>query len=177
MLDLKFPSHWQKLMLFQVSTEQKISNKNVHHQNLLSLSYGKIKRKDINSHGGLLPISFDTYQIVNADNIILRMTDLQNEHKSLKVDFVTETGIITSAYTCLKVRENIFPRFLYLILHKYDLNKVFYGMGGGVRQSIGYSDIRKMILPVPPTIVAPTPEMITLAPSSPPISTELAPEF
>ena len=150
MFEFNFPPHWKKLMLFQVATEQKISNKNVHNQNLLSLSYGKIKRKDINTHGGLLPASFDTYQVVNADNIILRLTDLQNDHKSLRVGFVTETGIITSAYTCLKARENILPQFLYLALHTYDINKIFYGMGGGVRQSIGYSDIRRMFLPVPP---------------------------
>ena len=150
MVDFDFPLHWDKLMLFQVATEQKISNKNIHHQNLLSLSYGNIKRKDINTHGGLLPTSFDTYQIVNAGNIILRLTDLQNDHKSLRVGFVTETGIITSAYTCLKARENILPQFLYLLLHAYDLNKIFYGMGGGVRQSIGYSDIRKMTIALPP---------------------------
>lgn len=150
MVDFDFPLHWDKLMLFQVATEQKISNKNIHHQNLLSLSYGNIKRKDINTHGGLLPTSFDTYQIVNAGNIILRLTDLQNDHKSLRVGLVTETGIITSAYTCLKARENILPQFLYLLLHAYDLNKIFYGMGGGVRQSIGYSDIRKMTIALPP---------------------------
>ena len=123
MIDFNFPLRWNKFMLFQVATEQKISNKNVHHQNLLSLSYGKIKRKDINTNGGLLPTSFDTYQIVNAGNIILRLTDLQNDHKSLRVGFVTETGIITSAYTCLKARKNILPQFLYLILHTYDLRE------------------------------------------------------
>lgn len=150
MFEVKIPERWQKMMLFQVATEQKISNKNVHHQNLLSLSYGKIKRKDINTHGGLLPNSFDTYQIVHDGNIILRLTDLQNDHKSLRVGLVTETGIITSAYTCLKPRENILPSFLYFVLHAYDIKKFFYGMGGGVRQSIGYSDIRKIFLPVPP---------------------------
>ena len=144
------PEHWDELMLFQVASEQKISNKTVHHQNLLSLSYGKIKRKDINTKGGLLPASFDTYQIVNNGNVILRLTDLQNDHKSLRVGLATETGIITSAYTCLKPRDNILPEYLYLMLHAYDVSKVFYGMGGGVRQSIGYADIRRMTIPLPP---------------------------
>ena len=146
----KIPAYWDELMLFQVASEQKISNKTVHHQNLLSLSYGKIKRKDINTKGGLLPASFDTYQIVNDGNVILRLTDLQNDHKSLRVGLATETGIITSAYTCLKPRDNILPEYLYLMLHAYDVSKVFYGMGGGVRQSIGYSDIRRMTIPLPP---------------------------
>ena len=146
----EIPAHWEELMLFQIASEQKIPNKTVHHQNSLSLSYGKIKRKDINTKGGLLPASFDTYQIVNDGNVILRLTDLQNDHKSLRVGLATETGIITSAYTCLKPRDNILPEYLYLMLHAYDVSKVFYGMGGGVRQSIGYADIRRMTIPLPP---------------------------
>lgn len=143
------PAHWEVRMLFQEATEQSISNKTVHNQNLLSLSYGKIVNKDINKTDGLLPASFDTYQIVHDGNIILRLTDLQNDKKSLRVGLVTQTGIITSAYTCLKPRSHVLPEYLYLLLHSYDICKVFYGMGGGVRQSIGYNDIRRMLLPLP----------------------------
>lgn len=117
--------------------------------NLLSLSYGKIINKDINSTDGLLPASFEGYQIVYDGNIILRLTDLQNDHRSLRTGLVTQTGIITSAYTCLKVRCNILPEYLQLQLHIADLCKVFYGMGGGVRQSIGFKEIRKLIVAVP----------------------------
>lgn len=138
------------LYLSQTATEQSISNKDIRNQNLLSLSYGKIINKDINTTDGLLPASFDTYQIVHNGNIILRLTDLQNDHKSLRVGLVTQTGIITSAYTCLLPRRNVVPEFLYLLLHSYDVCKVFYGMGGGVRQSIGFDDIRRLLIPVPP---------------------------
>lgn len=143
------PAHWEVRMLFQEATEQSISNKTVHNQNLLSLSYGKIVNKDINKTDGLLPASFDTYQIVHDGNIILRLTDLQNDKKSLRVGLATQTGIITSAYTCLKPRSHVLSEYLYLLLHSYDICKVFYGMGGGVRQSIGYNDIRRMLLPLP----------------------------
>lgn len=146
----QIPGHWSVLYLSQTATEQKISNKDFNNQNLLSLSYGKIINKDINKTDGLLPTSFETYQVVHDGNIILRLTDLQNDHKSLRVGLATQTGIITSAYTCLLPRESISPEFLYLLLHSYDVCKVFYGMGGGVRQSISYKDIRKLFIPVPP---------------------------
>lgn len=48
------PEHWEMRKLSQVSYEHFISNKTVHHQNLLSLSYGRIIRKDINKTEGLL---------------------------------------------------------------------------------------------------------------------------
>ena len=144
------PRHWEEKALIQYAEEQQIKNKGMVEDNLLSLSYGKIINKDINTTDGLLPASFEGYQIVYDGNIILRLTDLQNDHKSLRTGLVTQTGIITSAYTCLKTREGIIPEYLQLQLHVADLCKVFYGMGGGVRQSIGFKDIRGMIIAVPP---------------------------
>lgn len=144
------PAHWAERSLVQVAEEQQIKNMGMIEDNLLSLSYGEIVNKDINSTDGLLPASFEGYQIVYDGNIILRLTDLQNDHRSLRTGLVTQTGIITSAYTCLKVRGNILPKYLQLQLHVADLCKVFYGMGGGVRQSIGFKEIRKLIVAVPP---------------------------
>ena len=144
------PAHWQEKTVVQVAEEQQIKNTGMLEDNLLSLSYGKIINKDINTTDGLLPASFEGYQIVHDGNIVLRLTDLQNDHKSLRTGLATQTGIITSAYTCLKVREGIVPEYLQLQLHVADLCKVFYGMGGGVRQSIGFKEIRKLIIAVPP---------------------------
>lgn len=144
------PAHWNEKSLIQVAEEQQIKNAGMVEDNLLSLSYGKIINKDIKTTDGLLPSSFEGYQIVHDGNIILRLTDLQNDHKSLRTGLVTQTGIITSAYTCLNVRHNILPEYLQLQLHVADLCKVFYGMGGGVRQSIGFKEIRKLVIVIPP---------------------------
>ena len=144
------PAHWNEKSLIQVAEEQQIKNAGMVEDNLLSLSYGKIINKDIKTTDGLLPSSFEGYQIVHDGNIILRLTDLQNDHKSLRTGLVTQTGIITSAYTCLNVRHNILPEYLQLQLHVADLCKVFYGMGGGVRQSIGFKEIRKLVIAISP---------------------------
>lgn len=144
------PAHWREEAIIQIAEEQQIKNTGMIEDNLLSLSYGKIINKDINTKDGLLPASFEGYQIVHEGNIILRLTDLQNDHRSLRTGLVTQTGIITSAYTCLKVRAGMIPEYLQLQLHVADLCKVFYGMGGGVRQSIGFKEIRKLIVAIPP---------------------------
>lgn len=144
------PVHWSEKSLIQFAEEQLIKNTGMVEDNLLSLSYGKIIKKDINTTDGLLPASFEGYQIVHDGNIILRLTDLQNDHKSLRTGLTTQTGIITSAYTCLKVRTGILPEYLQLQLHVADLCKVFYGMGGGVRQSIGFKDIHTLLIAIPP---------------------------
>ena len=147
----KIPENWDVHYLFQKVREHFISNKEIHHQNLLSLSYGRIIQKDINKTDGLLPESFDTYQIVENGNVVLRLTDLQNDHKSLRVGYATQEGIITSAYECLEVFDkSLYSKFFYYQLHSFDVKKMFYGMGGGLRQNISYNELRKIRIAYPP---------------------------
>lgn len=144
-----FSEDWAMKRLVDVASYYRVSNEAVHHQNLLSLSYGKIVRKSIKCKKGLLPASFDTYQVIKKNIIVLRFTDLQNDHKSLRVGISKEEGIISPAYVCLEVKGSINPDYLYLLLHYYDLCKVFYGMGDGLRQTLNYSDIKELPLPIP----------------------------
>lgn len=140
----KIPSHWEIHTLSQVFMQLKNKNSDLSETNLLSLSYGKIKRKDINSSDGLLPESFDGYNIIDKNDIVLRLTDLQNDHKSLRVGHVKERGIITSAYVTLRCKEDIATDYYYYFLHTFDIFKGFYGMGAGVRQGLNYEGIRSM---------------------------------
>jgi type I restriction enzyme S subunit len=126
--------------------------------NVLSLSYGKIIRRDVESNFGLLPESFETYQIVKPGNIVLRLTDLQNDKRSLRTGRVEEQGIITSAYTCLDVGEKMDGKFAHYLLHGYDLLKVFYQLGAGVRQTMKFDDLKRLLVLVPPL-----PEQQTIA--------------
>lgn len=38
---------------------------------------------------------------------------------------------------------------MYRLLHSYDTTKVFYGMGGGLRQSMKFEDFRRLPLLIP----------------------------
>ena len=84
--------------LFHTALQTHCKNSFGREDNLLSLSYGRVIRKDINTSDGLLPESFNTYNIVEAGDIIIRPTDLQNDKRSLRTGLVKEHGIITSAY-------------------------------------------------------------------------------
>ena len=148
----EIPQDWKVNVLFQVSSQVKNKNIGQKEQNLLSLSYGKIKRKDINGNEGLLPASFENYNIVEKDDIVLRLTDLQNDHKSLRVGRVNERGIITSAYVTLHPNRFIKSEYLYYLLHTFDLKKGLYGMGAGVRQGLIYDEIKILKVPYPPLL-------------------------
>ena len=143
------PSHWRVHTLYQLVTQVKEKNSNLQEKNLLSLSYGKIKRKDIDSPDGLLPASFDGYNIIENGDIVLRLTDLQNDHTSLRVGLATERGIITSAYTTLRPIDTSNSKYLFYLLHAFDLKKGFYGMGSGVRQGLNYAEVKELRIVLP----------------------------
>ena len=143
------PSHWRVHTLYQLVTQVKEKNSNLQEKNLLSLSYGKIKRKDIDSPDGLLPASFDGYNIIEDGDIVLRLTDLQNDHTSLRVGLATERGIITSAYTTLRPIDTSNSKYLFYLLHAFDLKKGFYGMGSGVRQGLNYAEVKELRIVLP----------------------------
>ncbi len=116
---------------------------------VLSLSYGRVIVKSEEKLTGLVPESFETYQIVEPGDIIIRGTDLQNDVTSLRTGLAKDRGIITSAYINLRPRENISPYYLHYALHSYDVKKVFYGLGSGLRQNLSYEDFKYLVLPLP----------------------------
>jgi type I restriction enzyme S subunit len=87
---------------------------------------------------------------VNKGTVILRLTDLQNDQRSLRVGLASERGIITSAYLGLVFNRSINPKFAYYLLHAYDLAKVFYWFGGGLRSTMRFDDIKVIPFVIPP---------------------------
>lgn len=143
------PQEWKTNTLFQLFYQVKNKNINLLETNLLSLSYGNLKRKNINTTEGLLPQSFDTYNIIYKYDIVLRLTDLQNDHKSLRVGIANEKGIITSAYITIRNQSNNISKYLYYYLHSFDIAKGFYGMGAGVRQGLNWDNLKWLKITIP----------------------------
>ena len=143
------PVHWDVRPLYYYFAERKKKNYLGQEQNLLSLSYGKVIRKDINTSEGLLPDSFNGYNIIEPGDIVLRLTDLQNDKRSLRTGLVKEHGIITSAYVTLKAAKEVVPEYFHYLLHASDVMKVLYNMGNGVRQGLNYSELSKMHIVAP----------------------------
>ena len=146
----EIPAHWLVHPVYYYYGERKNKNYLGKEDNLLSLSYGRVVRKDINTSDGLLPESFNTYNIVETGDIIIRPTDLQNDKRSLRTGLVKEHGIITSAYIDLCPIKQVDSRYFYFLLHAYDVMKVFYNMGNGVRQGLNYSEFSRLMVFDPP---------------------------
>ena len=146
----EIPEGWEIKYFVQLFSQVKNKNIGLREKNLLSLSYGKIKQKSIETVGGLLPDNFEGYNIIGRNDIVLRLTDLQNDQHSLRVGLSPERGIITSAYCSIRVRGAESPNYLYYYLHTFDIAKGFYGMGSGVRQGLNWDGLKYIKILLPP---------------------------
>ena len=143
------PKEWSVTRFSSIFEENKRKNKEMIENNLLSLSYGRIIEKDINNAKGLVPENFDTYQIIYPNDIIFRFTDLQTDKRSLRSAYSTFKGIITSAYISVSSQKEINIEFYHYLFRTYDLMKVFYSMGDGMRQSLKIDELNKMLILAP----------------------------
>ena len=144
------PEHWEVVPGRACYTSGQVPNSGLLEKTVLSLSYGQVKVRPEEKLHGLVPSSFETYQVVKPDDIICRPTDLQNDWNSLRFGLSRHKGIITSAYMCLQTRPNLSRNYGFLLLHTYDLKKVFYGLGSGLRQNLSWTDFKLLPCLVPP---------------------------
>ena len=145
----QIPQHWQSAPGKAVYLTKQMINVGMRESTVLSLSYGRLRIRDEAELHGLVPASFETYQIIQPGDIVCRPTDLQNDWNSLRFGHSNFKGIITSAYLCLQTRPGIDPRYGHLLLHAYDLKKVFYGLGSGLRQNLDWSDFKYLQCLIP----------------------------
>ena len=116
---------------------------------VLSLSYGRVVVKPEEKLRGLVPESFETYQILEPGDIVIRPTDLQNDQTSLRIGQSHFRGIITSAYIAVRPQNGMDHRYAAYMLAAYDFMKVFYGFGSGLRQNLDFKHIKHIPIPVP----------------------------
>ena len=145
----RVPEQWEVLPALATYKPKLVKNTGMVEKTVLSLSYGRIIVKSPEKLRGLVPESFETYQIVDPGDIIVRTTDLQNDHTSLRIGHSRNRGIITSAYLCLETTDRVSNEFGYQFLNTYDLLKIIYGFGSGLRQNLDFSDIKRMPVLVP----------------------------
>lgn len=144
------PSHWIVIPAFGAYIPILEKNKGHREKTVLSLSYGRIVIKPLEKLHGLVPESFETYQIVNPGDIIIRTTDLQNDHTSLRIGMVKNRGIITSAYLALRPKQGVSKDYAYQILNVWDQSKAIYEYGSGLRQNLDFPNFKRMPVAIPP---------------------------
>jgi type I restriction enzyme S subunit len=117
--------------------------------NVLSLTMNGVLHREELGEGGLLPTSYETFQIFEKDNLVFKLIDLEN-YKTSRVGIVPEKGIMSSAYIRLETRSrDINPKYFYWLYFNLYLQGIYNFLGMGVRSTLNYWDLLELPILIP----------------------------
>ena len=126
------------------SCNKEIVGENSNNIQLLSLTTGGVKTKDINSVGGKLPESFDTYQYVAIDNIVMCLFDL--DISAVFSGISNYNGMISPAYKVLKCNNNyIIPKYADYWFSFVFVDRKFTSYAKNLRYTLSYDEFGAVI--------------------------------
>jgi type I restriction enzyme S subunit len=130
--------------------ENAVKNSDLSQRNLLQFTYGTIVRKKNQEIPADSEEIYRKYTQVIPNDIMLNGLNLNYDFVSQRVGIVRESGIITSAYLSLRCHSVYNPFYANYVLKSFDAQKIFHGMGSGVRLTLGYTEFSTISFPVPP---------------------------
>ena len=144
----QIPIHWELTRISSILTEVKDENTSLCFLHPSQFKFGDIILKpDVNIE--------DVSSLSKC--IIFRKDDILINGLNLNYDFVTQriaranyTGIITSAYIAVRVRNNLSSKYVTYLFKALDSRKVFNGLGTGIRLTLTYKELKKYYILFPP---------------------------
>ena len=114
-----------------------VGTKSVNTQ-LLSLTTKGIRKKDINNAEGKLPESFDTYQYVKEDDIVMCLFDLDCSAVFSGISYYN--GMISPAYRVLTCKKSILPKYAHYWFNYISDGRKFNHYAKNIRYTISYDE-------------------------------------
>lgn len=152
MVALDFIERWNWGRFSSLFIENTTKNFLFEEKNALQFFFGSIIPKRKYELTEDLIETYKKYTIVSPGDIILNGLNLNYDFVSQRIALVKEPGIITSAYTALRLRnkKQLRERYYNYLFKAMDAQKIFHGMGNGIRLTLSFKDLKNYILPVPP---------------------------
>lgn len=114
---------------------------------LLSLTTRGIKKKDINNAEGKLPESFDTYQFVNKNDIVMCLFDL--DCSAVFSGISPFDGMISPAYRVLSCKESMEARYADYWFRYISDGRKFNHYAKNIRYTLSYEEFSALPLLLP----------------------------
>ena len=143
----EIPSHWEmeRNKNFLTVKDETVGNKDKNYK-LLSLTKKGIIERDMENPKGKFPSSFETYKIVEKNDIIFCLFDIDETPRTVGLSKLD--GMITGAYNIFsinKINKNYYY-YYYLYLDKFKMLKPLYT---GLRKTINEDAFLRLRTPLP----------------------------
>ena len=145
----QIPSHWEmKKHKYCFVLNKEIVGNNSSNLQLLSLTKNGIKAIDKFDQSGKAPISFDTYQFISKDDIVMCLFDL--DVSAVFSGISPYEGMISSAYKSFKCNSNLLPKYCDYFFRNVFVSRKYKIYSKNVRFTMNVDDFMSLYIPPPP---------------------------
>ena len=106
-------------------------------EDIISLTVNGVVKRDLTA-GGKMPTSFDGYQYVEPNNLLLCLFDIDVTPRCVGV--VRDYGVTSPAYSRFVMHDGYYNAYYDYLLRMIDDNKVFVHLSKNLRSSLTESD-------------------------------------
>lgn len=144
------PEHWEEKRLASQFTGDILANKDFEYKHAFKFNYGQLVPKNEIGDPDEYREVYVKYSIVQKGDVLINGLNLNYDFVSQRVACAPSEGIITSAYVVCRPRKNVNYDFFTWLFKAMDYQKLFHGMGTGIRLTLSFKELKKQLLPVPP---------------------------
>ena len=146
---IDIPKNWEICRFKDVyQFKKEIVGDKVSEYERLALTLKGVVKRSKDDDNGLQPADFESYQIINKNDMVFKMIDLQNISTS-RVGRTMWDGLVSPAYLRFSPKYDD-PGFMYYYFMSLYYRNVFNNIAGdGVRSALNSSDIGNIICPYP----------------------------
>ena len=145
----QIPKHWEVIRNKYVFTHKKeIVGSKFKNFDILSLTKNGIKIIVESDQKGKVPDSFETYQIVKKDDIVMCLFDL--DVSAVFSGISKYSGIISPAYKIFNPKENLNFKYAGYFFDFVFVNRKFKQYSKNIRFTLGTDEFMNLKIPLPP---------------------------
>lgn len=144
----EIPEGWEVLAHKYIMHKEKSICEHYSGEDVISLTLNGVVKRDLESPSGKMPTTFDGYQFVNPNDLLLCLFDIDVTPRC--VGLVKDYGVTSPAYSRFKIHSGFCNAYYNYLLRFIDDEKVFVHLSKNLRSSLTESDFGAIKTIVPP---------------------------
>lgn len=143
----EIPKKWDVIAHKYVMHKEKNICEHYNNEDIISLTMNGVIKRDLTA-GGKMPTTFDGYQYVEPEDLLLCLFDIDVTPRCVGV--VKNFGVTSPAYSRFKVHSGYYNAYYDYLLRSIDDKKVFIHLSKNLRSSLTETDFGAIKTVVPP---------------------------
>ena len=149
LLTKEIPSHWEMKRNRAFLRPKFVSvGQDARNYSLLSLTTNGIILRDVESGKGKFPKDFDTYQVIDPNDIVFCLFDVDETPRTVGLSSLN--GMLTGAYDAFSIADTVNPRFINYYYTAVDNIKALRPYYTGLRKVVKKDKFMAISIPIPP---------------------------